>query len=84
MSTGRYTLGDKLQDHVAATQRHVAATNRFVSTGEFLRKSLFLQQNFVAATRRNKIKSDRICATCCGEKNSVVETETFTKILQYT
>ena len=49
---GRYTLGDKLQQHVAATdhsmckrratscsnmsRRHVAATNRFVCGGEFL------------------------------------------------
>ena len=49
---GRYTLGDKLLQHVAATdhsmcpgratrgsnkvRRHVAATNRFVCTGEFL------------------------------------------------
>ena len=48
---GRYTLGDKLQQHVAATyhsmctgratscsnkvRRHVAATNRFVCTGGF-------------------------------------------------
>ena len=51
-SKGRYTLGDKLLQHVAATvhsmctgratscsnklRRHVAATNRFVRTGEFL------------------------------------------------
>ena len=49
---GRYTLGDKLLQHVAATdhsectgratnysnkvRRHVAATNHFVCTGEFL------------------------------------------------
>ena len=60
------TLGDKLQQHVAATdhsmctgratscsnkvRRHVAATNSFVCTGEFLRKSLSPKQNFVAAT----------------------------------
>ena len=31
-------------------RRHIAATNRFVCTGEFLWKSLSLQQNFVAAT----------------------------------
>ena len=65
---GRYTLGDKLQQHVAATyhsmctgratscsnkvRRHFAATNRFVCTGEFLWKSLSLQQNFVSATSR--------------------------------
>ena len=67
---GRYTLGDKLLQHVAATdhsvctgratscsnrvRRHVAATNRFVCTGEFLWKFLSLQQNFVAATRCKK------------------------------
>ena len=65
---GRYTLGDKLQQQVAATEhsmctgsstscsntlrRHVAATNRFVCTGKFLWKSLSLQQSFVAATSR--------------------------------
>ena len=64
------TLGDKLQQHVAATdhsmctgratscsnkvRRHVAATNRFVCTGEFLWKSLSPKQNFVAATSRKK------------------------------
>ena len=67
---GRYTLGDKLQQHVAATdhsmctgratscsskvRRHVAATNRFVCTGEFLWKSLSPKKNFVAATSRKK------------------------------
>ena len=65
---GRYTLGDKLQQQVAATdhsmcrgpstscsntlRRHVATTNRLVCTGEFLRKSFSLQQSFVAATSR--------------------------------
>ena len=71
-AVGRYTctLGDKLQQHVAATdhsmctgratscsnkvRRHVAATNRFVCTGEFLWKSLSPKQNFVAATSRKK------------------------------
>ena len=64
------TLGDKLQQHVAATdhsmctgratscsnkvRRHVAATNSFVCTGEFLWKSLSPKQNFVAATSRKK------------------------------
>ena len=64
----RYTLGDKLQQQVAATdhsmcrgpstscrntlRRHVATTNRLVCTGEFLRKSFSLQQSFVAATSR--------------------------------
>ena len=49
---GRYTLRDKLQQHVTATdhsvctgpatscsnmlRRHIAATNRFVCTGEIL------------------------------------------------
>ena len=67
---GRYILGDKLLQHVTATdhsvctgrvtscsykvRRHVAATNRFVCTGEFLWKSLSPQQNFVAATSCKK------------------------------
>ena len=65
---GRYTLGDKLQQQVAATdhsvctgpatscsnmlRRHIEATNRFVCTGDILWKSLSLQQNFVTATSR--------------------------------
>ena len=65
---GRYTLGDKLQQRVAAKdhsmctgpatscsnklRRHVAATNRFVCAGEVWWKSLSLQQSFVAATSR--------------------------------
>ena len=71
-AVGRYTctLGDKLQQHVAATdhsmctgratscsnkvRRHVATTNSFVCTGEFLWKSLSPKQNFVAATSRKK------------------------------
>ena len=69
MHKGRYTLGDKLQQHVAVTdhsmwtdratscsntvRRHVAATNRFVCT-EVLWKSLSPQENFVAATSRKK------------------------------
>ena len=77
MSKGRYTLGDKLQDHVAAT-------NRFVCTGEFLRESLFLQQEFYRSNMSKKIKSDRIYATCCGDKNFVAEAKIFTKILEYT
>ena len=35
-------------------------------------------------SQKKKIKSDRICATCCGDKNSVADTEIFTEILQYT
>ena len=62
----RRTLGDKLQQHVAATghslctgwatscsnklRRLVAVTNRFVCFGEFLWRSLSPQQHFVAAT----------------------------------
>ena len=34
------------------SRRHVAATNRFMCTGEFLWKSLSLQQYFVAAVSR--------------------------------
>ena len=70
MSKGRYTLGDKLQQHVVVTdhsrctcqatsfsntvRRHVAATNRFLCTGEFFWKYLSMQQNFVAATSCKK------------------------------
>ena len=36
------------------SREHGAATNHFVCTGEFLRKSLFLQKNFVVVTCRKK------------------------------
>ena len=77
------TLGDKLQQHVAATDHsmctgqatscsnkvrwHVAATNPFVCTGEFLWKSLSPKQNFVAATSGKK-SNHTICATCWSNK----------------
>ena len=96
---GRYTLGDKLLQHVAATdhsvctgratscsnkvRRHVAATNRFVCTGEFLWKSLSPQQNFVAATSRKKSNQTE-SVRLVAATNSVAATKIFTKILQYT
>ena len=62
-------------------------TNRFVCTGEFLGKSLSLQQNFVAATSRKKSNQTEIvrlvAATkfCCSDKdfhkNSPVHTKRF-------
>ena len=78
---GRYTLRDKLQQHVTATdhsvctgpatscsnmlRRHIAATNRFVYWRNFVNESLFLQQPFCRGNMLQKNKSDRICATCC-------------------
>ena len=75
--------GDKLQQLVAATdhsmctgratscsntvRRHVAATNRFVCTGEFLWKFVSTTE-FYYCNKSQKIKSDWICATCCGDK----------------
>ena len=69
------------------SRRHDVATDRSVCTGEFLWKSLWLQQNFVAATSRtNSVWLDflrLIAATkfCCGDKdfhkNSPVHTKRF-------
>ena len=68
-------------------RRHVAATNHFVCTGEFLWKSLSLQQNFVAATsckKSNRTEFARLVAVtkfCCSNKdfhkNFPVHTEWF-------
>ena len=93
LAKGRYTLGDKLLQHVAATdhsmctgratscsnkvRRHVAATNGFVCTGDFLCKSLSPQQNFVAATSCKKSNQTE-------SVRLVLATKIFTKILQYT
>ena len=53
--------------------RHVVGTNRFVCTGEFLWKSLSLQQNFVTATSKNQIRQFvRLFAAtkfCCRDKD---------------
>ena len=81
---GRYTLGDRLQQKVAATdhsvctgpatscsnmlRRHIAATNRFVCTAEILWKSLSLQQNFVTATSRTDSVWFDFFAACCCDK----------------
>ena len=67
---GRYTLGDKLQQHVAATdhsmctgqatscsnkvRRHVAAKNRFVCAGEFLWKISLSPQQNFVASKSRK------------------------------
>ena len=62
---GRYTLGDKSQQHVATTRRSDKSlrvywrifVKIFVSAKEFCRSNML-----------QKIKSDRIYATCCGDK----------------
>ena len=61
----RYTLGDKLQQHVATTRRSDKSlcvywricVKMFVSATEFCRSNML-----------QKIKSDRIYATCRGDK----------------
>ena len=54
---GRYTLGNKLQRHVAATNRTCVLKN-FCENLCLSNRILSLQQ----------VKSGRICATCCGDK----------------
>ena len=98
-SKGRYTLGDKLQQHVAATdhsmwtdratscsntvRRHVAATNRSVCTGESLWKSLSPQRNFVAATSRKKSNQTESVRLVAATKFCCSDKH-FLQILQYT
>ena len=48
--------------------RHVVATNRLECTGEFLWKSLSLQQNFVAAKSRTNSVWFYFFLTCCSDK----------------
>ena len=96
---GRYTLGDKLQQHVAATdhsmctdratscsntvRRHVAATNHSVCTGESLWKSLSPQRNFVAATSHKKTNQTESVRLVAATKFCCSDKH-FLKILQYT
>ena len=83
ITKGLYTLGDKLQQHVAVTDHSVCraratvvSETRWGDTSqqqiascvlENFCENLFPQQNFVAA-KVEKIKSDWSCATCCGDK----------------
>ena len=81
---GRYTLGDELQQHVAATR---CSDKSLRVNWRNLWKSLSLQQNFVAATSRtDSVWFDflrLVAATkfCCGDKdfhkNSPVHTKRF-------
>ena len=81
---GRYTLGDKLQQHVAATR---CSDKSLRVHWRNLWKSLSLQQNFGAATSRtDSVWFDflqLVAATkfCCGDKdfhkNSPVHTKRF-------
>ena len=96
---GRYTLGDKLQQQVAATdhsrwtgpatscsntlRRQVAATNPLVCIWECLSKSLSLQQN-LSQQKVAQILSDLIFCDLLLRQNYVSETKIFTKILQHT
>ena len=48
--------------------QHVVATNRFESSGEFLWKSLSLQQNLVAAKSRTNSVWFYFFLTCCSDK----------------
>ena len=57
----KVTLDDKLH-------QHVAATNRFVCTGENLVKIFVSATEFCRSNMLQKIKSDRICVTCRGDK----------------
>ena len=76
VSKGRYTLGDKLQQHVAATRR-------FVCAGEFCEnlclRNIILSLQQVA---KNQIRQN-LCDLLLRQ-NSVAETKIFTKILLYT
>ena len=81
---GRYTLGDKLQQHSEATRRSDKSLRVYC---RILRKCLSLQQNFVAATSRtDSVWFDflRLVAATkfrCGDKDfhkdSPVHTERF-------
>ena len=96
---GRYTLGDKLQQQVMATDhsistglatsccnmlwQHIMETNHFVCTGEILWKNLSLQQNFVAATSHTNSVWFDFLQHVAATK-FCCRAKIFTKILQYT
>ena len=73
LNSGRYTLGDRLQQLVALLVYWRIFVKVFVSTTEFCRRKML-----------QKIKSDRIYATCCSNKILLHCQRFFTKVLQYT
>ena len=73
LNSGRYTLGDRLQQLVALLVYWRIFVKVFVSTTEFCRRKML-----------QKIKSDRIYATCCSDKILLHCQRFFTKLLQYT
>ena len=79
-SKGWYTPGDKLQQHVATTRW---SDKWLRGRGEFLWKSLSLQQN-LSPQQVAQIQSDVIFCDLLQRQNSFAETKIFTKILQYT
>ena len=78
--TLKYTLGDKLQQHVAATRR---SDKSLRVCRRILWKSLSPQHNFVAATSRKKSNQPHLCDLLLRQ-DSVAETKIFTKIFLYT
>ena len=62
---GRYTLGDKLQQHVAAT--HCSEKSLRVYWKICVKISVPATE-VCCSNMLQKIKSDRICATCRGDK----------------
>ena len=74
---GRYTLGDKLQQLVAATRCSDKSLRVY---WRIFVKIFVAATEFVAAT----IQSDLIFCDLLQRQNYVAETKIFTKILQYT
>ena len=89
MLKGRYTLGDKLQQQVMATDhsvctglatscsnmlwRHIVETNHFVCTGEILWKNLCLCNRILLPWQVTQILSDLIFCNTLLRQNSVAE-----------
>ena len=63
---GRYTLGNKLQQHVATTRRSDKSLHLYWRI--LVKIFVSAYDEFCHSNKLQKIKFDRICATCCGEK----------------
>ena len=80
-AVGRYTPGEKLQEHVATRHSDKSLPDKRI----FAKINVSLQKNFAAATCCKIMKSDRIYVTCCGTKYCCSrQIIILTKILQYT
>ena len=79
---GRYTLGNKLQQHVATTRRSDKSLRVYWRI--FVKIIISAYHEFCRSNMLQKIKLERICATWRGNKIPLQRQRFLQNILQYT